>query len=232
MVPPWWARRLGLALLVYGVGGLLLLGAAMIAMARPLDAMDSLTVTLEEQRGALLASLKDTSRTLGSAADATGGFDDSLAQARASTERAAVLSRDVSATMDELSRSMRITVFGAQPLAQLAAPFERAGQQLLALGTDLDGIGEALQENSDQIDTIGTDLARLQGSVDRLVEGVENAGGLNIEAASLATLRLGLLALLLWLAGLAAGCVFAGLALLRWTQGAKPLMVEEPARRY
>ena len=232
MVPPWWARRLGVGLLIYGVGGLILLGGAMLAMARPLDAMDSLTVTLEEQRGALLSSLKDTSRTLGSAAEATTGFDQSLEQARASTERAAVLSRDVSGTMDELSRSMRVSVFGTQPLAQLAVPFERAGQQLLALGTDLDGIGTALQGNSDQIETIGTDLARLQGSVDKLVDGVEGAGGIDIDAGSLATLRLGLLALLLWLAGLAAGCVFAGLALLRWTQRTQRSMVEEPPRRY
>jgi len=217
---PRWARPLGLALLLYGVIGLIVLGAGLVGLSRPLEAIDRLTVSLEQQRVTLVASLRETSRTLETATDAAAGFDGSLAQSRASAVRAADLSRDVSATMDELARSMQVSIFGAQPLAGLAAPFERSADQLEQLGTDLDGIGTALGENAGQVRTTFTQLTRLRGSVDALVKGVEATGDIGLSPGALAPLRLGIVALMLWLAGLAGACVAAGAALLRWARAA------------
>lgn len=218
MPAPRWARPLGLVLVVYGVGGLILLGAGLLALARPLESIDRLTVSFEQQRSALLASLRDTSRTLATAGDTAAGFDASLAQSRASAVRAADLSRDVSGTMAELATSMRISIFGSQPLAGLAPPFERAGSQLQQLGADLDAIGAALDANAGQVRTTALELTRLRGSVDRLVTGLEGTGEVGVSSGSLAALRLGIVALMLWLAGLAGGCVAAGWWLLRWSR--------------
>jgi hypothetical protein len=208
----------GVALIVYGVAGLILLGAGALALAQPLEAVDRLAVSFEQQRSALLTSLRDTSRTLETAADAAAGFDGSLAQSRASATRAAELSREVSTTMAELARSMRISIFGSQPLAGLAPPFERAESQLQQLGADLDAIGAALDANAGQVRTTALELTRLRGSVDRLVTGVEATGDIGLSAGSLAPLRLGILALMVWLAGLAGGCVAAGWSILRWSR--------------
>jgi hypothetical protein len=120
--------------------------------------------------------------------------------------------------MAELARSMRISIFGSQPLAGLAPPFERADSQLQQLGADLDAIGAALDANAGQVRTTALDLTRLRRSVDRLVTGVEATGDIGVSAGSLALLRLGVLALMVWLAGLAGGCVAAGWSIVRWSR--------------
>ena len=208
----WWA---GLALIVYGAVGLALLVAAIVGLGRPLEQLGTLGRTVETQRGALTATLRDTSRTLGDASTGFAGFDQSLAQARTSTDRAATLAREVSGTMAGMGRAMNVSVFGVQPLAQLAPQFERAAQQLDQLGTDLQGIGTALNRNSADIRTARADLDRVRAQVERLATAAESTPIPAGTAGELTAVRIGLYGLLGWLALQALAAVVVGLALTR-----------------
>ncbi len=217
-LPPRWRRWVPLGLVAYGLLGLTLLAAAAVLVSRPLEQLAELGSTAETQRGALVRSLRSTSRTLDDASRGFSGFGESLGIARRSTTRAADLSRDVSTTMSSLARAMNITVFGAQPLAELAPGFERAAAQLTDLGTDLDGIGAAMVRNADDVERARADLLELRRQVDELVLAAERTQIPVGSPAALGTLRLGLYGLIVWLAAPAVASLLLGLALWRATR--------------
>jgi hypothetical protein len=208
-------QLLGLLIAVYGVAGLLLVGSAAIAVARPLDQLATLGRTVETQRGSLVSALRDTSRTLADAGAGFGGFEASLAQARSSTDRAAELARDVSATMGDIGRAMGLTVFGIQPFAAIAPQFDRAATQLQRLSSDLQGIGTALNRNSADLTTARTNLERVRSQVDRLATAADETEVPAATSSELELIRFGLYGLLAWLALQAAACVVLGLFLMR-----------------
>jgi hypothetical protein len=201
--------------MLYGLIGLALLGAAAVGLGQPLEQLGTLGSTVETQRGALATTLRETSRSLGNASSGFEGFDESLAQARTSTDRAATIAREVSQTMVGMGRAMNVSVFGVQPLAPLAPQFERAAQQLQQLGTDLDGIGTALTRNSADIRTAQADLDRVREQVERLATAAESAPIPAGTSNGLTVIRLGLYGLLAWLALQALASLLLGLALLR-----------------
>jgi len=208
-------RTIGAVVLIYGLAGLALVLGLALTLARPFDEIGNLSVSLDEQRGRLLTSLQRTSATLASAADASRSFDSSITRGRESALEAAQLSRDAAVTFDELSTAMQVSIFGTQPLADLAGGFTRTAGQLRALGDDLDGVGTALEEGSGALDTTVQDLDALVESVDDLSRSLEETEGVTLDSAGVANLRLALLGLAVWLAGLALGCILAGAALWR-----------------
>ena len=213
----WWA---GVALVAYGVAGLLILVVTGAGLSRPLEQLGALGASVETQRGSLVETLRATSSTLRDAGNGFGGFEESLAQARRSTDRAAALSRDVSATMSGIANAMGVTIFGAQPLAQLAPQFQRAGQQLQQLGTDLDGIGVALTRNATDMQTARSDLERIRLQVDELAAAADATPIPAGTATDVTAIRLALYALIGWLSVLALASLVCGLALLRESRGA------------
>jgi hypothetical protein len=214
-----WRRWAGLALIAYGVLGLLAMGAAALAVGPQIESLGSLGGTIETQRASLALTLRDTSTTLADAAGGFAGFEESLAQARASTDRAAALARDVSGTMADIGRAMRVTILGIQPLAELAPQFERAGEQLLLLGGDLDGIGAAMTRNVGDVQRARADLSRVQRQVEQLAIAAEMTRIPAGTGGDLAAIRFGAYALMAWLAGLALACLLIGEAIWRSASG-------------
>lgn len=206
-------RLLGLFLVAYGVVGLTVLLGGALLINEPLERLSRSTGSLEQQRTLLVRSLRSTSQTFGDAAQGMVGFDQSLAEARASTSRAAALSRDVSATMSELARAMGISIFGTQPLLSLSAGFERAGQQLTSLGDDLDSIGTSLDQNAGDARLTRTNLEDLQAQVDLLADSVEQTELPSVPGDALGAVRIALLLLTAWLSMLALGSLVLGLYL-------------------
>jgi hypothetical protein len=213
----WWT---GLALAAYGVAGLLLLAVAAIGLARPLEQLGALGGAVETERRSLVSTLRETSQTLADAGVGFGGFGESLAQARQSTDRAAALARDVSSTMSGIARASEVTVLGVQPLAQLAPQFDRAALQLQQLGTDMDGIGTAMTRNSADVEKARADIGRIRVQVEALASAAEATGIPAGTPAELSIMRLALYALIAWLALLALASVTGGLALLRASRAA------------
>ncbi len=218
-LPPAWRRWAPLGLVAYGVLGLAILAVALILVSGPLEQLGALGSTAETQRASLVRSLRSTSQTLADASSAFSGFGDSLAQARRSTGRAADLSRDVSTTMAGLANGMRVTVFGVQPLAELAPGFERAAAQLRELGGDLDGIAAAMARNADDVERTRGNLGELRTHVDELAVAAERTRIPVGSPAALAALRLALYGLIAWLAAPAVASLLLGLALWRPMRG-------------
>jgi hypothetical protein len=195
--------------------GLVVLGATAIALGPQVERLGALGATVETQRASLAVTLRETSTTLADAAGGFGGFEESLAQAKVSTDRAAALARDVSATMSGIGRAMRVTILGLQPLAEMAPQFERAGEQLQLLGTDLDGIGAAMTRNVGDVQRARADLARVQRQVELLAVAAETTRIPAGTSGDLAAIGLAAYALGAWLAGLALACLMLGIAIWR-----------------
>jgi hypothetical protein len=205
-------RTVGVVLIAYGVLGVLLFAGVAYAVERPIDEAGRLTVSIEGQRGALLASLEQASATIEEAAIGVRGMDASLEQAGQATDRAAQLSVGVAASMYELRNAMGLTVFGVQPLIGLAAGFDETGQQLELLAQDVAAIGIALEANRGDAVAVADSLAQLSRAVDDLTQAVADGPALEVSSEALDGMRLAIYGVIAWMLALAVGCIAGGVA--------------------
>lgn len=208
-------RLIGLVVAAYGLVGLLLFVTVAIAINGPLERAHRLSVTVDEQREALVATMEQARATLVDMSVGVGGVDESLASAQAATDRASTISTSLATSMFGLRDSMSISIFGTQPLASLAAGFDTSGQQLSTLATDLTTISTSLQANRGAVETSSASLGKLAVSLAELRVLVRDSPDVEISTASLDAVRLAVYAICGWLAVLALGCVVGGLYLVR-----------------
>lgn len=154
-------RVLAWLLAAYATGGAVLMLITFIAGGPLVARLDRVTTSA-------LGTMSAASRAADAAADAFGGFDASLEEARSSAADAASLSRETSTTLDALASAMSLTIFGSQPLLPLADQFEQSADQLRRMGDNLDGIGEALVTNRDDVARVGVRMRALAEELDRL----------------------------------------------------------------
>ncbi len=208
-------RLLGVALAAYGAIGLIMFVAVAVAINRPLERAHTLSVTLDQERAALVETMGQARTTLEDMSLGVNGADTSLGDAKVATDRAAGIATSLATSMFSLRDSMSLTIFGAQPLAGLAAGFDNSGQQLATLGTELTTIGVSLNNNRAAVSTTSTDLAKLAVSLGELTTMVRESPDVEISTASLDAVRLAVYAICGWLAVFALGCVIGGLYLVR-----------------
>jgi ABC-type transporter Mla subunit MlaD len=206
-------RPLGLALVAYGIAGIVLIVAAGILVGGAIEQLASVSSQVGGQRDALVATLRATSVALDNASTGMGDVGTSLSAAQESSDRAAGLARSLRDTLEGLARAMDVSIFGTQPLAGLATGFGEAARQSGELATSLDEVAGALDRNSGGLDTTERDLVALRDRVDRLVQSLE-ATPLDLAPSPLLA-QLALLGLLLWLGVPAVASVVIGLGLLR-----------------
>lgn len=208
-------RLLGLVVAAYGLVGLLLFVAVAVAVNGPLERAHALTVSLDEDRAGLVATMEQARAALVDMSLGVRGVDDSLANAQAATDRASTISTSLASSMFGLRDSMSITIFGTQPLAGLAAGFDTSGQQMSALATDLTTISTSLDANRGAVVTSAASLGKLAVSLAELRVMVRDSPDVEISTASLDAVRLAVYAICGWLAVLALGCVIGGVYLVR-----------------
>jgi hypothetical protein len=206
---------LGLVVAAYGLIGLLLFVAVAVAINGPLERAHALSISLDEERAGLVATMEQARVALVDMSLGVGGVDDSLASAQAATDRAAGISTSLAASMFGLRDAMSITILGTQPLQGLAASFETSGQQLSALSTDLTTISTSIDANRDAVATSSASLGKLAVSLAELRVMVRDSPDVGISTASLDAIRLAVYAICGWLAVLALGCVLGGVYLYR-----------------
>jgi hypothetical protein len=206
---------LGLVVAAYGLVGLLLFIAVAVAVNGPLERAHALTVSLDEERDGLVATMEQARAALVDMSLGVGGVDDSLANAQAATDRAAAISTSLASSMFGLRDAMSITLFGTQPLAGLAAGFDTSGQQLSALSTDLATISTSLDANRGAVVTSAASLGKLAVSLAELRVLVRDSPDVEISTANLDAIRLAVYAICGWLAVLALGCLIGGIYLVR-----------------
>jgi hypothetical protein len=208
-------RLLGLVVAAYGLVGLLLFVTVAVAINGPLERAHALSLSLDEDREGLVATMEQARLTLVDMSLGVGGVDDSLANAQAATDRAATISTSLASSMFGLRDAMSITILGTQPLQGLAAGFDTSGQQLSALATDLGTISSSLSTNRGAVETTRASLGKLAVSLAELRVLVRDSPDVEISTASLDAIRLAVYAICGWLAVLALGCVVGGLYLYR-----------------
>jgi hypothetical protein len=193
-------RPLAVALVVYGVVGIALVVVGAVVGLGLAARVERLAVSADD---ALLAA----ARTTRTAAEAFTSVDDSLDEAGASTETAASLAREASATLASLASAMELSIFGAQPLIALADDFTSSSEQADALADALDGVGTSLGDTRTDVAAIGVEMDRLAADL----EAVRDTS----EAGSAPPVRAFVGLLLAWLLMPAVGSILGGLLLWR-----------------
>lgn len=194
-------RAMAWGLIVYGVLGLLLVvGGALIG----LQAAGRVERLVTAADGALIAA----SRSTRAAAESFSSVDGSLATAQDSVDQAATLADEASGTLSSLAASMRLSIFGTQPLLPLASEFETSADQAAELGQTLGSMGGSLDVTREDAAAIGVELESLSSELDILRAADPQAGASPPLSAFVALL-------LAWLAVPAVGALLFGLALLR-----------------
>jgi hypothetical protein len=148
-------------LVAYGVVGLVL---SIIGFTFGLDAAGQ----LERLSAASDTTLEAAARSTAAAADSFDSIDASLVNAEDSVARAATLSADAAATLDALSVAMNLTIFGAQPLSQLADEFADAAEQADALATTLGTTATSVTDVRSDAEAIGAELDALAAELESL----------------------------------------------------------------
>ncbi len=194
-------RTIGRLLVAYGVVGFaLVLVGGLIGL--------DLAARVESLSGTATATLSAASRATDAAADAFLDVDSSLEEAVASADAASTLARDASASLRSLAAAMNITIFGAQPLAQLADEFTTSADQADALAGTLDAVSGSLGDTRTDVARIGPELSSLSAELTALGETPD-------ASSTAGPLRLFVVLLLVWLVMQATGSLAAGFLLLR-----------------
>ena len=190
-------RMLGVALLAWGVIGLLLLGTGLTI---GLEVASRAEALISSSDRALVAASDSTRQ----AAEALDGVGSGIGQAQASSLRAAALADDASATLDALAASMSLSIFGSQPFLPLAANFTDSAAEAAALADELEAMGGSLETTRDDTGLLAAELRELATVLAD-----------STEAAPAPSLRLGLIVALIWIALPTIGALVIGVGLAR-----------------
>ena len=194
-------RAFGWALLAYGVAGFVLVVVGAIGGLEMAGRVENLAV----QADTTLAAAQEATRAT---ADSFGGVDDSLAEGEASTEAAAGLARDASATLSSLANAMSLSILGTRPLQPLAADFAASAGQATALADTLDGVGGSLSSTREDMTRIGEELDQLAVELGALRDASGTDG-------SAPPVRLFVVIVLAWLGLQSLAALVGGVILLR-----------------
>jgi hypothetical protein len=209
-------RRLGLGLMAYGTGGLLLLLVGLFALlSSPLPGeldlslanLSAATQTMDRAE----AVVADAARTARSARIA-------LASTSMSSRSAASMMTELAATLRETGTSLRVDIFGSRPFASVADSFDRTAQQADGVTSDLQSTAANVDEVARELDSTATELDQLGSTL-----AAGQAGAVAMGGAASAALRL----LAPWLALVAALFGFQALAVV--VAGAWLYRSEDPA---
>ena len=199
-------RRLAWGLIAYGVVGLVVVVGGAIVGLQAAGRVERMASAADD---ALVAAARSTR----AAATSFTSIDGSLANAQLSADQAAVLADEASGTLDALAASMRLSIFGSQPLLPMAAEFETSADQAAELAVTLESVGGSLDATRGDAADIGLELESLAGELEAVRSADSEAG-----AAAPIGLFIGLL--LAWLAVPAVAALVFGVSLLRGSRAA------------
>ncbi|HYW89055.1 MAG TPA: hypothetical protein VFB50_14870, partial [Chloroflexota bacterium] len=186
--------------------------------------IDALQATVERQRASLVRSIHTVSATVKDTATTTSNFETSIGGARDSADAASKLANDTAGTFRDLGAASNIQIFGVQPLAGIAPQFDRSADQLQQLAISLGATRDALAQNRNDIQRVGTDLAQLNGELDNIANSLDQPGTLGLSAQAQMAFQLVFYGVCLLMLLQSAFSLIAGIALFRLQKG----MGDEP----
>ena len=193
------SRRLGSLLVVFGVVGLLLLGACLVAVTASVAPLLRGASALEEQRAAAL-------ELIGPAADSLETTADSAEHAGTSLGQSVSAAREAAGVTGQLADAL-------QGLAAFSSAFADTATRSRNLSDDLSHTADALAQNQTDSATASSQLRALADRLRQLSERLGRADRPPTDSlAGIAIpLAVGLVTLLLlWLAMIAAACIWLG----------------------
>lgn len=210
------ARRLGWALMAFGLVGLLLVGAAGALVLGSLNAVGAAVTGFEAQRDEIVEMLGPASDALAGAASSASNAGTSLSQTSAAARNAAELTTRLAESFENLASLSSFNIFGARPFESVAGQFASVGVEARQLSTDLTATADAMATNitdsqavAGQLELLATQLEELEASLANIA--TPSAGSdLPLTAATIV-----LLGLLAWFAIFALASIWLGGRLIR-----------------
>jgi hypothetical protein len=203
-------RRLGTALTWFGGIGLVLSAAMTIALLVGLGAMGGLDQKVEQNGQAMADALDQGSQLLDGTATTMESTTRSLDSVRATVNDTAQLLGQLETSTRELVSALGVSILGQRPFASVARSFDGIADQLAVSADDAASVVK-------EIDTLQPDLGKVADDLRSVRASVSVLAGRTTDFNDLGTLvgMARLLALLwalvsLWLAALAAGCIWVG----------------------
>ncbi len=204
------ARRLGNGMVAFGVVGLVVTAILALTWLGGLVALQDLDDQLEEDRQAVAVALGNTADLMASTAtaleDVTGSMD---SMGAALTDAADLLDR-LAATTASLADSLNVTILGQQPFAGAVENLDTIADDLETFAGHSGDLAGDLDTLEPSLAALAADLRTVEDSVNALAIRVDEFSGVErlVGFVRLYVLLSALLAL--WLAVLAAGCIWAG----------------------
>jgi hypothetical protein len=195
-------RRLGTALLAFGISGVVLLLGGAVLLVGSLSVVDDAVTGFEQQRTEIVAVLGPAASALEDAATSAANAGTSLTETAEAAGRAASLSGSLADSFQGLAGLGSFEILGARPFGSLSGQFTAVGDQARTLATDLAEASVALQGNQADTVSVAADLRSLAAQLRSLDVSLSPTPGASTAspAAGLLLLRVVLLGLLLWLA--------------------------------
>jgi hypothetical protein len=197
-------RRLGGALLAFGISGLVLVVAAAILVLGSLSAVDNAATGFERQRAELVAMIDPAASALSNAATGASNAAGSLTRASDASRRAADLTSRLATSFEGMAGLGSFELFGARPFAGVASQFTDVAAQSRSLSADLASTADALATNVADSQAVAAGLRDLADRLTQLETSVGSAGGSGSAGTGsglpIGLARLVLLGLLAWFA--------------------------------
>jgi hypothetical protein len=208
-------RRIGGALIAYGVVGVVL--AALVAAAGLYGALrlDDALARVEAERAELAA-------TVAAAADALAGVITTMDASRPGVDRLTSLTTqlsgvagDIGTAADDLASRMDVNVLGFQPFAGLGDQMSAIGGQVRGVAAELEAMGPAVAAVGSGTAGISTSLVTLQARLAAVSQRIDALGPFD-QTGRILAIGLVLVVLLdLWLAIPAVTAIVVGRRLRR-----------------
>ncbi|MEO5965634.1 MAG: hypothetical protein ABIR11_09225 [Candidatus Limnocylindrales bacterium] len=208
-------RRLGTAMLAFGVVGVLIAGIMAVGLIGGAIAARNLDDRLTEDQASLVAALGRVDATMAQVVTTTGNAAATLHTTSETMDSAASVLGQVGDTAQELSTSIDINILGNRPLAGAATKFADLAIEVRGFEEHAGALAQDLSLNSVDVGHLATEIDGLRSEVRSLTARIEafEATGEVVGLLVGGILLLGLL--VAWLAVAAAFCAWAGLRLRR-----------------
>jgi len=184
-------RSAAVALCAYGVLGLFISVAMLVVGSTTFGQIQTLQATLENERVALVKSLRTVSGTLQDTAGATADFKRSIDSARGAADQASRLANDSAGSFRDMGASLgAISILGFQPLAGVTPQFAHSADQLQQLAISLGATRDALAQNGMDVQRVGADLSLLQAQLDIVAASLSQPGVLGLDTRGMLPFQL------------------------------------------
>jgi hypothetical protein len=209
-------RSAAVALGAYGVLGLFISAAMLVVGTTTFGQVTRLQATLENERVALVKSIRTVSGTLHDTAGATADFKRSIDSARGAADQASRLANDSAGNFREMGISLgAISILGFQPLASVTPQFASSADQLQQLAISLGLTRDALAQNGTDIQRVGADLNLLQTQLDLVAASLSQPGVLGLDTRGMLPFQVAFYGMCLLVILQSAFSIVAGIALYR-----------------